>query len=168
MEFEILLVQPEFERVVLPFAKNLERLGIAATVRTVDTAQYRRRLDDFDFDMIVRQLAASRCRPATSSATSGARSRGPAGQPELHRHQDPVVDALIDGLIAAPDRASLVNRVRALDRVLQWGYYVIPQWHLPYDRVAYWDKFGYPPSSRPWACNSTPGGSTQKASRSEQ
>ena len=58
-----------------------------------------------------------------------------------------MVDALIEQVIAAPDRASLVARAHALDRVLQWGFYVIPNWHIAYDRVAYWDKFGRPPSS---------------------
>jgi microcin C transport system substrate-binding protein len=58
--------------------------------------------------------------------------------------RDPAVDALIDLVIAAPDRQSLVHRTRALDRVLLWGYYVIPHWHIPYFRVAYWNKFGRP------------------------
>ena len=57
---------------------------------------------------------------------------------------DPAVDALVEAVIAAPDRQALVDRVHALDRVLQWGHWVIPQWHLANDRVAYWDKFGFP------------------------
>jgi len=58
--------------------------------------------------------------------------------------KDPAVDALVEQIVAAPDRASLVARVHALDRVLQWGFYVVPNWYIAYDRVAYWDKFGRP------------------------
>ena len=58
--------------------------------------------------------------------------------------KDPVVDALVEGVVNAPDRKSLVAHVRALDRVLQWGHWVIPQWHIPYDRLVYWDRFGRP------------------------
>jgi len=144
MEFEILLVQPEFERVVLPFTKNLERLGIVATVRTVDTAQYRRRLDDFDFDMIVGNWPESLSPGNEQRNFWGSEFAARQGSQNLIGIKSPVVDALIAGLIAAADRTSLVNQVRALDRVLQWDHWVIPQWHLPYDRVAYWDKFGYP------------------------
>ena len=144
MEFEILLVQPEFERIVLPFVKNLERLGIGATVRTVDTAQYRRRLDDFDFDMIVGNWPESLSPGNEQRNFWGSEFATRQGSQNFIGIKSPVVDALIEALIAAPDRVSLVNRVRALDRVLQWGYWVIPQWHLTYDRVAYWDKFGHP------------------------
>jgi microcin C transport system substrate-binding protein len=144
MDFEILLVQPEFERVVLPFTKNLERLGIAATVRTVDTAQYRRRLDDFDFDMIVGNWPESLSPGNEQRNFWGSEFAARQGSQNFIGIKSPVVDALIEGLIAAADRASLVNHVRALDRVLQWDHWVIPQWHLPFDRVAYWDKFGYP------------------------
>ena len=69
---------------------------------------------------------------------------GRPGSQNLIGIKDPVVDELIEGVIAAPDRESLVNQVRALDRVLQWSYWVIPHWHIPYDRLAYWDKFGRP------------------------
>ena len=144
MEFEILLVEPLFERITLPFVKNLERLGIAARVRTVDDAQYRRRLDDFDFDVFVGTWP--------ESLSPGNEQRDFWNSPFADRKgsrntlgiKDPAVDALVETVIAAPDRASLVNRVHALDRVLQWGHYVIPQWHIAYDRIAYWDKFGRP------------------------
>ena len=90
-----------------------------------------------------RPSGRSRSRPATSSATSGAR-RPPAspGSRNLAGIKDPVVDKLIDLVIQAPDRPSLVARTRALDRVLLWGHYVIPHWHIRAFRVVYWDKFG--------------------------
>jgi microcin C transport system substrate-binding protein len=144
MRFEVLLVNSQFERIALPFSKNLERLGVTATVRTVDTAQYRRRVDDFDFDVIVHVFPQSRS-PGNEQRdywTSAAADHPGGGN--VIGIKDPAVDALVAALIAAPDRTSLVHHVRALDRVLQWGHWVIPNWHIPYDRIAYWDKFGKP------------------------
>lgn len=142
--FEILLVSPAFERIAGPFVKNLERLGIEASIRTVDTSQYQNRLNDFDFDMIVGVWGQSlspgneqrdfwSCEAATTPG-----SRNYAGI------CDPVVDTLIDRIIQAPTREDLVAACRALDRVLLWGHYVIPHWHIPYIRIAYWDRFGRP------------------------
>jgi microcin C transport system substrate-binding protein len=145
MQFEILLDNPLFERIVLPFVKNLERLGITATVRTVDTAQYQRRTDEFDFDMIIPRPWAQSLSPGNEQRDywTSAYADKP-GSRNLIGIKDPVVDALVEAVIAAPDRPSLVARVRALDRVLQWGQWVIPQWHISYDRVAYWDKLARP------------------------
>ena len=144
MEFEVLLVSPLFERVVLPFAKNLERLGIAAAVRTVDSAQYRRRLDDFDFDVIIGTWGQSLSPGNEQRNFWGSDFADRPGSRNLVGIKDPVVDTLVEGVINAPDRKSLVAHVRALDRVLQWGHWVIPQWHIPYDRLVYWDRFGRP------------------------
>lgn len=144
LTFEILLAQPTFERVVLPFVRNLERLGIEARVRTVEPAQYRKRTDDFDFDMVVESFGQS-LSPGneqrdfwSSAAADVPGSRNTIGI------KDPVVDELIEMVIAAPDRESLIARTRALDRVLLWGHYVIPNWHTRAFRVAYWDRFGLP------------------------
>ena len=144
MQFEIMLRSPDFERVVLPFAKNLEGLGIMASVRTVDTAQYQQRMDSFDFDMVVGGWGQS-LSPGNeqrnfwhSQAAEIPGSRNTAGI------QEAVVDQLIDLVISAPDRESLITRTRALDRVLLWNHYVIPHWHLAAYRVLYWDKFGSP------------------------
>jgi len=126
MTFEILLDQPDFERITLPFVKNLERLGVTAHLRTVDTAQYQHRLEDFDFDMTVKVWAES-LSPGNEQRddwTSEA-ARTPGSQ-NLAGIRDPVVDRLVDLVVAAPDRSSLVARSRALDRVLLWGFYVIP------------------------------------------
>jgi microcin C transport system substrate-binding protein len=144
MRFEILLVDPEFERIVLPFKKNLERLGIDADVRVVDTAQYRRRLDDFDFDVTIASWPQSLSPGNEQREFWGSAFAERPGSRNLLGVHSPAVDALIESVIAAPDRASLVQRVRALDRVLQWGHWVIMQWHIPYDRVASWDRFGRP------------------------
>ena len=143
-EFEILLIDPAYERITLPFAKNLERLGVTARVRTVDTAQYKKRVDDFDFDMVIWAW------PQTLSPGNEQRSYWSSayadqpGNPNVIGLKDPVIDALVEQVIAAPDRANLVARVHALDRALQWGFYVVPNWYIGYDRIAYWDKFGRP------------------------
>lgn len=146
MRFEILLVSPAFERIVLPFVHNLKRLGIDARVRLVDQTQYINRLRSFDFDMFIFTWGQSES-PGneqrnfwSSAAAENPSSRNFAGI------QDPVVDELIELVIAAPTRESLVVRTRALDRVLLSGFYVIPNWHIQADRVLYWDKFSRPPT----------------------
>lgn len=142
--FEILLVEPLFERVTLPFARNLKRLGIEARVRTVDAAQYENRVEKFDFDMIVASWGQSLSPGNEQRYYWGSEFADQPGSLNLAGIRDPVVDHLIELVISAPDRASLVERVHALDRVLQWGHWVIPHWHIPYDRIAYWDRFGRP------------------------
>ena len=142
--FEILLSMPLFERITLPFAKNLERLGIEARVRTVDTSQYQEKVDSLDFDMIVNTFLESLSPGNEQREYWGSKNANLRRTQNVIGIQDPVIDEVIEKLIASPDRATLVARTRALDRLLQWGFYVIPQWHVPYDRVAYWDKFGQP------------------------
>jgi len=144
MTFEILLVSPLFERIVNPMVKNYGRIGIDVSVRTVDAAQYRRRLDSFDFDVVTSVWGQS-LSPGNEQRdfwSTDAATRN--GSRNLAGIQDPVIDELIELVIAAPDRESLIQRVRALDRVLQWGHWVIPQFHSKVDRVIYWDKFGHP------------------------
>ena len=144
LKFTILLVSPEFERIALPYARNLKKIGIDAKVRTVDSAQYERRLENFSFDMTVVSLGQSLSPGneqrdfwnSTSAQING--SRNYAGV------SSPVVDFLIDKIIAAKDRKSLISATKALDRVLLLGYYVVPHWHIQYFRIAYWDKFGRP------------------------
>jgi len=144
LEFEILLVSPAFERVVLPFIKNLERLGVKASVRTVDSAQYLRRLETFDYDMLTSAWGQSLSPGNEQLGYWGSQAASQNGSQNYIGISDPVVDELIAGLIAAPDRKSLVTRTRALDRVLQWGHYLIPHWHLDYDRLIFWNKFERP------------------------
>ncbi len=143
-EFEILLVSQAFERIVLPFVRNLKRLGIDARVRLVDQSQYINRLRSFDFDMFVAGWGESES-PGneqrsfwTSAAADSPAARNYAGI------KDPVIDELVELVIKAPDRESLVARTRVLDRVLLSGYYVVPNWHLRMQRILYWDKFSRP------------------------
>ena len=151
MQFEILLDDPNFERITLPFVKNLERLGVTARVRTVDTAQYQKRVENFDFDVTVNGWGQS-LSPGNEQTDFWTSERaGIAGSRNLAGIRDPVVDKLVELVISAPDRPSLVTRTRALDRVLLWGFYVIPHWHIQNFRVANWDKFDRPRVSPKYA-----------------
>lgn len=143
-EFEIMLVSPLFERITLPFTKNLERLGIKTRVRTIDTAQYIKRLETFDFDVFVFAWGQSLSPGNEQLNFWSSQAAEQAGSQNFAGIKDPVVDELIGKIISAPDRESLIVRARALDRVLQWNFYVIPHWHLDYDRLVYWNKFGRP------------------------
>lgn len=144
MTIEFLLRSPSFERVVGPYVQNLERLGIVSSIRTVDAAQYQNRLQEFDFDVTVVNWGQS-ISPGneqrnmwTSEAADTPGSRNYAGI------KDSVVDELVNKLINSPDRKSLVTNTQALDRVLLWGHYVVPHWHIRSHRLVYWNKFGKP------------------------
>jgi microcin C transport system substrate-binding protein len=143
-EFEILLDDPAYERIALPFAKNLERMGVTARVRTVDVAQYEKRMETFDFDMAVALFPQSLSPGNEQREFFGSQVADEQGSRNILGIRSPVIDELIEELIKAPDRASLVAHSRALDRVLQYGYYVVPQFHLGAFWVAYWDKFRRP------------------------
>jgi microcin C transport system substrate-binding protein len=144
LRFEILIDDPNWERITLPFVKNLERLGVTARVRTVDSAQYEYRMKHFDFDMTVAVFAQSLSPGNEQIDFWASASADTPGSRNLAGVRDPVVDRLIDLVIAAPDRPALMARTRALDRVLLWGHYVIPHWHITAFRVAYWNRFGRP------------------------
>lgn len=148
LAFEILLVSPLFERIVLPMAKNMQRLGVEVDVRTVDSAQYVERLRNFDFDMIVFNFAQSMSPGNEQRVFWGSEAADKPGSRNFVGIKDDAVDALIEHVIAAPTREDLTIATRALDRVLQWGHYVIPNWHISYDRIIYWDKFGMPPPTK--------------------
>ncbi len=143
-KFEILLDQPAFERVSLPYVRWLSRLGIEAHVRTVDPAQFQRLTDSYDFDMIVVAIGETESpgNEQTDYWTCGSASQ--QGGDNLMGVCNPVVDALVHQVVTAPDRDHLVVATHALDRVLLDGWYVVPHWHLQSVRVAYWNRFGRP------------------------
>ena len=147
VSIEFLLAQTEFERVLLPFKRNLADLGIELNIRRVEVPQYINRLRSRDFDMIVSGFPQSNS-PGneqrefwSSSAADNPGSRNFIGL------RDPAIDQLVENLINANSRQSLVDHTRALDRVLLWGYYVIPNWHIKTWRVAYWNHIGHPQTS---------------------
>ena len=144
LRFEILLRSPAFERVVQPFVRNLARLGITVTYRTVDIAQYINRVRDFDFDMIISSFGQSLSPGNEQRDYWGSEKAKIPGSRNVIGVQDPVIDKLVELVISAPDRKSLVIRTRALDRVLLWNFFVIPQWHIRSNRLAWWNKFDRP------------------------
>lgn len=144
LAFEILLFQKSFERVVLPFKQNLEKLGIDVTVRMVDSNQYVQRVRNFDFDMISQVLPQSDSPGNEQRDYWHSSNAGVAGSRNFMGVSDPVVDSLVELVIQAPDRESLLHRTHALDRVLLHGHYVIPHWHLRKDRIAYWHQLKRP------------------------
>jgi microcin C transport system substrate-binding protein len=144
LKFEILLYSDSFERWVAPFIGNLKKLGIEATMRVVDTAQYQNRTDDFDFDMIVDTFGQSLSPGNEQLNFWGSEKADVKGSRNMIGVKNPVIDALIKQVVTAKDREELIATVRALDRVLLWNFYVIPQWHINYHRIAYWDRFSRP------------------------
>jgi len=144
LAFEILLFQKSFERVVLPFKQNLEKLGIDVSVRLVDSNQYIQRVRSFDFDMITQVLPQSDSPGNEQRDYWHSSNADVTGSRNFMGVNDPVVDELVNMVIQAPDREELVHRVHALDRVLLHGHYVIPHWHLRRDRVAYWNHLKRP------------------------
>jgi microcin C transport system substrate-binding protein len=144
MAVEFLLNSPTFERIVLPYIKSLERLGIKATVRTVDDSQYQRRTTTFDYDILVASFGQSESPGNEQRDYWGSGSADTQGTRNLIGIKNPAIDKLIDRVIFAKDRAELVAATHALDRVLLWNHYVVPMWHVPYDRIAYWDKYKRP------------------------
>lgn len=137
--FELLLVQPEMERVVMPLRQNLARIGVDMRIRVVDVPQYIERMRNFDFDMVITRVPQSLSPGNEQRNFWGSQYADVPGSNNLMGIKSPVVDALVDEIIAAPSREQLVYRTRALDRVLLAGYYVIPQYYIGKDRIAFWD-----------------------------
>ncbi|PWU21527.1 MAG: hypothetical protein C5B49_02535 [Bdellovibrio sp.] len=149
-QFEYLMTaSPAFERVVLAFQQSLKKAGIQMSVRTVDGAQYINRLRDFDFDMISSRQGESDS-PGNEQrdfwGSAAAKQKGSRNFPGI---ENPVIDEIIEGLVAAKTVPSLTAHVRALDRVLLWNHYSVLNWYLPKDRLAFWNKFGRPKKNAP-------------------
>lgn len=141
---EILIDSPSFERIVGPYLKNLKAIGIDATMRRVDAAQYERRLKDFDFDLTTQRYAL-RLTPGIELKTFwGSDAAKTNGSFNLAGIADPVLDQLIDHIVTSKSRAELVTATRAADRVLRAGYYWVPQWYKGAHNLAFWNKFGWP------------------------
>lgn len=141
---EILLASPAMERVAVFYKPALERLGIAATVRLVDSSQYTNRVRARDFDMIVSGWGQSLSPGNEQREYWGSQAAGREGSRNLAGIADPAIDALIDRVIYATDREDLLAATRALDRVLMWNEFVIPAWTLNSTRTARWNRFSFP------------------------
>jgi microcin C transport system substrate-binding protein len=143
-KIEFLADEPSLEPHHAPYIKNLATLGIEASLRLVDPVQYRARVEDFDFDMTIERFSMSATpgdgmRPFFSSQAAATK-----GSYNLAGIADPVIDALIDKILAADNRADLTVACRAFDRVFRAGRYWVPQWYAHTHRLAYWDLFAHP------------------------
>ena len=143
---EFLIDEPAFEPHHMPFIRNLGILGIEATLRVVDPVQYRARLDNFDFDITIDRFSFSATPGDLLRSYFSAQAAALHGSNNLAGIADPVVDALIEAIIAADSRPALVTACRALDRIIRAGRYWIPNWYKASHWIAYWDVFGRPPA----------------------
>jgi microcin C transport system substrate-binding protein len=144
MSLEILLDQPAFERVGLPYTQQLQRLGIDARIRTVDPSQSEKRMDEFDFDMAVALIPESESLGNEQTEFWTCSSASLPGSQNVAGICDPAIDALVAKLVNATDTAGLLTASHALDRVLLWRWYMVPMWHQQKVNVAYWNRFSRP------------------------
>ncbi len=144
LSFEILLASQSFERVMAPFVKNLRKLGIRATYRTIDAALYVERVKKFDFDMVVNVFGQSQSPGNEQRDYWSSSSAKRQGSRNIAGVASPVVDALVDKIVYAATQHDLVLACHALDRVLWYGYYVVPNWYLAAHRLAYRNIFKHP------------------------
>src|SRR6478752_1574599 len=141
---EFLLDEPSFQPHHMPFIKNLGTLGIEATLRIVDPVQYRKRVDDFDFDLAIQRFSFSSTPGDSLRSFFSSQAAALKGSQNLAGISDPVIDVLIERVVAANDRPSLVVACKALDRVIRTGRYWVPHWYKASHWLAYWDIFGRP------------------------
>lgn len=144
MTFTILLEDPIFERVALPYKASLERLGISVNVRTVDPSEYQHLTDAFDYDMTITSFGESDSPGNEQRDYWTCAAAKEQGSSNIMGICDPVVDALVNDVVGAPDYEHLKLAARALDRVLLAGWYLVPNYHSQVFRIAYWDRFGIP------------------------
>ncbi len=144
LEIEFLIYEGTFERVIAPYIKNLQAIGVPASIRRVDSAQYQRRVKAFDFDVVTSRFVM-RLTPGNEMRNYWASENANVeGSVNLAGIKDPVVDALLDKVVEAKSRDELVAATRAIDRVLRAGHYWVPQWYKASHHIAYWDKFSGP------------------------
>lgn len=145
LKLEIISNVPGTEKIALNFINNLKTLGIEASFRLLDSSQYMERINSFDFDILSGGVIGQSNNPGNEQAEFwGSKSAQEPGSYNLAGISDPVIDHLIELIVAANTYEDLMTRVHALDRVLLWGYYLIPAWSMKAFRFAYWDKFKYP------------------------
>ena len=144
LTIEFLDFQAALQPHTQPFIKNLGLLGIQATSRIVDAAQYQRRTEEFDFDMTSRRYSTSSTPGEALRQVLGSAAAATRGSPNLAGFSDPAIDALLDRIVAADSRPALIAACRALDRVLRAGFYWVPHWYRAAHPLAYWDTFSHP------------------------
>jgi microcin C transport system substrate-binding protein len=141
---EFMLVQPDFVRIVEPYKQALEKLGVRVTIRVIDAAQNEAREQNFDYDIIVDSFPQSESPGNEQREFWGSEAASRPGSKNTIGIKNPAIDKLIDRIIFAKDRDELVAACRAMDRVLLWNYYLVPQFYAPNERIAYWNKYSHP------------------------
>jgi microcin C transport system substrate-binding protein len=141
---EFLVDDGAAQRFVLFYKPSLERTGMKVDVRVVDAAQYENRLRQWDFDIVVGSWAQSLSPGNEQRGFWSSQAADQPGSRNLVGIKNPAIDELIERVIFSKDRAELVAATQALDRVLLWNFYVVPQWTYPYARTARWDRFAHP------------------------
>ena len=141
---EFLLSESSFKRIINPYVRNLLRIGIGATIRIVDVANFQNRARNYDFDVVVSRYVQPLTPGIEQQAYFGSENADVPGQRNLAGIKDPAIDYLIEKIIGAGSREALIAAVRALDRVLMWNHYVVPQWYKGAHNIAYWNKFDRP------------------------
>ncbi len=141
---EFLLDSPLFERIAIPYQQQLELLGVVVRIRTVDSAQYERQTQTFDYDVVVGNWGQSLSPGNEQRDFWGSEAAKRNGSRNLLGVSNPAIDKIIEAVIYASDRKGLIAACRALDRALIWNHYTVPMWFIPYERIAYWNRFGRP------------------------
>jgi microcin C transport system substrate-binding protein len=144
LDIEFLILDPSTERLLTPYVKNLQAIGVQTSIRRIDPAQYERRLKSFDFDVVITRYVLRLTPGVEVRSFWSSEAAATDGSYNLAGIRNPAVDALIAKVSEANNRAALKAATRALDRVLRAGHYWVPHWYRPYHYVAYWDKFGRP------------------------
>lgn len=150
-EIEFLMFEASFDRIIGPYIANLEKLGIKASMRIVDVAQFKYRLDHYDFDVLTQRYVQPLTPGVEQRDYWGSKAAKTPGSRNVAGIDDPIVDAMIERLVEAQSRAELTTAARALDRVVMWNQYMVPQWYKGAHTIAYWDRFGRPASKPRYA-----------------
>lgn len=149
MKIEFLLYTKSFDRIINPFIRNLERIGIDARIRLVDVATWQNRMQNFDYEISTRRMSQPAFPGLELRNWWGSSSAQIIGGLNIAGTQSPAIDALIEKIVEAKNKAQLIPATRALDRILMASHYTIPQWYKASHFVAYWDKFGIPKAGKP-------------------
>lgn len=144
LDVEFLINEPSFERVIQPYIRNLQAIGIGASIRRVDSAQYERRVKSFDFDVVTQRYVMRATPGLELMSYMSSESAGTEGSLNLAGIANPVVDALVGTVLEAKTREDLQTAARALDRVIRSGHYWVPHWYKASHNIAHWDRFGRP------------------------
>ncbi|WP_426417481.1 extracellular solute-binding protein [Aestuariirhabdus sp. LZHN29] len=148
--FEAFIRQQSMSRVLVPYQQSLKKIGIELEIRLVDSAQYKNRMDNFDFEMTTIVLGQSLAPGNELRQYFHSANASIAGSQNYAGIENPAVDAMVDKIIAADSRQEVELATRVLDRILLWQFYMVPNWYIAYHRVAYWNRFGNPQSTSPY------------------